>query len=158
MDGAMRVAARSDRFEPLEPMMVPARCGSAKAARPSCLARVAADGVLVFGEAVREGGDAVVTLRLVDGRGRTSPEAWFRVSLAVLTSAPAAQAMGELDAALGAGLRAARPAAPARVTGPPRPTGAAPLPAPSGSPRALPSPLPPRSSSGLALTPAPPPS
>lgn len=109
VNGANNLAERSERFEPLEPMMVAPRCGRASRAERACLAGLAGKGVLVFGEASREGDDAVVTIGLIDGRGRVSRSAWFRVSLAVMSSGPAAQALEQLDAALGAGLRAPPP-------------------------------------------------
>jgi hypothetical protein len=100
IDGAWQLADQGERFEPREPMLVPGACGSARAAKLECLGRLAAGGVLIVGDAERQGNSAIVTLRLVDGRGRVSPDAWFRMSSTVLATGPVAHALQELEAAL----------------------------------------------------------
>jgi hypothetical protein len=106
--GALTVSDEEEGFEPREPMALPPRCGAANSANRACLARLAGDGALLVGQVEREGQDVLVTLWLIDGKGRLSPTVWFRQSTAVLADPPATQAVRELARALAAGLR--RPA------------------------------------------------
>ncbi len=124
VDGALQLADESERFQPRQPMLVARACGSATSAAVSCLAKLAAGGVLVEGDAERQGDTIIVTLRLVDSRGRVSPAAWFRMNRTVLTTGPVVQALRELDAELAAG-KLARPS-PRAAAPPPRDDAGAP--------------------------------
>jgi hypothetical protein len=96
LSGARVVAEDEESFEVGDQPAVRAGCGDAESATPACLRRLAGDGVLLFGTAEREGDDVIVTLALIDGRGRVSRAVWFRENLAVAATGPAAQAIGEL--------------------------------------------------------------
>ena len=111
IDGLWQVSSESEWFEPREPVLRSPGCGRTAEAKVECLARLAGKGVLVFGEIAREGDTFIVTLRLVDGRGRVSPESWFRMSPLVLASGPVVHALRELRSALARG-RLERPRAP----------------------------------------------
>jgi hypothetical protein len=125
----LRAASRSERLHAADPLVLRRSC----AAPPTteCLARLAAEGIVVTGTVSYAGGAIVVTLSAVDGKGREHGPIRTRIDSFIQSSEPLFQALAALESLMATPLPpvAAPPArkAPSLAVAPPPASNAAPL-------------------------------
>jgi len=98
LDAAVHQAARRSELRAAEPLLARPRCGPATLAATPCLAESAGRGLLARAFVRRAQGFLVVTLELVDGRGRVFGPVRVGLETAVQNSEPLTRALLDLAA------------------------------------------------------------